>query len=242
MIRFRRLLSAAFAACLPAAAALAVTPETVEEAALEAFAKVDSFTCTVALEAELPFQTVMIPVTGAGEMHYLRDETGERFRQRIALELPETLAMTASVDILFDGAKLYLTNEMLGRKDVVESELNLKNGAVPPGGPLLFGLLNAHFGLEAEEDAEDEVWLLRGERKEDDDAELPFQSIELRIAQETGLVEQFVMIRASGDPGATVRYEDYAVNASVAPEIFDFAPPAAAAPEPVEEEDGAGGA
>jgi outer membrane lipoprotein-sorting protein len=208
----------------------------VEAQALAAWEGINAFTSGVELEATLPMNTLELEVSGKGKMLYQRLEGAEKYRQNLTLTLPDTVSMESKVDILYDGNTLYLTNEMLGNRETVTSEVNFKNGAIPPGGEQLFALLHANFNTEVLADGEVDgaaAWVLEGTLKDDAAIEdMPFQKIVLHLDQASGMVRRTELVKGDGSTGATIRYTDVQLNPDVDPQLFDFTPPKPAEPEP----------
>jgi len=206
----------------------------------EAWGKLNAFSGTIKIDGNLAFaapgatvnpSAPKLPLTGSGTTTYLKEGEIAKFRQQIQAKL---LTLTAAVDAVFDGTKLYLKTDINGTQKIQQAQPSLDKGLVPPGGGPLLDEVQKFLTLTPKPDAQlngRAVYQLDGKLKEGQSFELPVTSVVVSLDKETGSLAQLEFLGNDPASKVTLSITDIQVNPPLKPE--DFTPPAATVTPPV---------
>ena len=198
------LISSAF--CVSAFAA------TVEEASTqiaEAWNQHDSMKATLKVQGGPPTGSNRVVLNAEGTAQALKVEGTDRYKQNLRITFAGGNTASMQVETVFDGEKLHISNESLGRKQSREGEPGLWSGAVPPGGQPLLDALTAAGDLEVLPDEtvnETEAFVLAGRAK---DKEASIARFRAHVAKDTGALLKLDLYESDTVLTATIQQSEF---------------------------------
>lgn len=207
--------------------ALSQSLSDIEDAVREAWDKHDALAADIVMRAELPMGENRVTLEGKGRSTYL--QVGERalYKQEMTLQMPPPLSMEIRNEIVFDGEFIYLTNEAMGRSETLQDRPSIENGNVPPGGGLLFDVLEEYMDLKALESGEVDgrpVYRIEGTPKAAVRDRAGFIKAQFAIDQATGFLMRSELFESERTAAAVIEASNLDINPSL--QAADFAPPA----------------
>jgi outer membrane lipoprotein-sorting protein len=205
------------------------TIDSVEAKVREAWAKNQSISANVAIEANVPLGQTRMLLSGGGTMNYLKGGDKEMYRQTISAKLPDPMTIEVKADVLFDGADLYLTTELFGKQKSEKATPDLLKGAVPPGGGMLFDVLKKELNLALKPEAPLDgkaMYVIEATPKNAVDPEVPFGSATLYLDKESGMLTKVEINEPSGTRLAGITYTGIKLNPEIPASLFVYVPPA----------------
>jgi hypothetical protein len=213
---------AALALACSAGVARAETAEEIEGGILEAWGKVESITALLELETTV----IDLPMLGAGDAAVFKLDGTERYRQTIQLDFPPPMGVRGGIRCIYDGADLYVVNELMGRVEAFKTRPAVNEAAPPPSPVLLLESVKAAYDIEPAEGGDVDgraVWWLEGARRERVDR---VERIRLAFDRETGFPLRVEMHTPGAPAPLVISYSGLDVNAELDPADFVFTAPA----------------
>lgn len=211
------LASSALAQDLPLAPAV--------EAIRSAFDAHESIKAQVEMKANIPIGSNRVPMVGTGDVAY--QKSGQKYLQQLTLRMPEPLQMEARVNVLALGTQVWVTTDVMGNTSVKEEKPNLGKGAIPPGGKLLFDLIETEMTLTRTADVvidNKPAYAFVATPKAD--AGLPYVKAEFEVDQESGILREARLYESAGAETVSIRQFDFELNPDLSG--VDFNAPKAA--------------
>jgi outer membrane lipoprotein-sorting protein len=219
---FRVLVLSAVALLIAPGAIAAPDLDAARKSIKEAWAAHDTMRAEVAMDASLPTGQARLNIRGEGKVVYQKAEDTERYRILVTLIPPEPVFNQYQLDVLYDGEKVFTTNEAAGGV-TEESTLEESEGFNAPGGDLLLRQLDAQHSLTRRDDAQvsgRDAFVLEAIPDSDAGSELPYARALIYVDQETGALLKTELFETPAVVATTIRFENFEWDVELEDETF----------------------
>ena len=195
--------------------------------------KVDSYTGIIEIDQNIKYGEMHMTTKGTGTIECMKK--GDTFLYRMDNTLKINVAgnsMEQKMLMVFDGENIFIQTTGMGQTNAMKMKSDAKSGIMAGVGESLFKELKEVYNIRLlpEESVDGKTaYVFELDMKDKAEAaDMPggMGKSKLYISKDTGIQLKVVMHDAEGNPVITTSYKDIKLNVKLAPEHFNYSPPA----------------